>query len=62
MSESTKTAMIPEQVFNALVEYMVARPYTEVSHIIDALKTSVQLVDSPTEEEAEEGEEDGETE
>ena len=60
MSESTKTAMIPEQVFNALVEYMVARPYTEVSHIIDAMKTSVQLVDSPTEQEAEE--EDGETE
>lgn len=59
MSEGTKTAMIPEQVFNALVEYMVARPYAEVSHIIDALKTSVQLVDSSTEEE---GEEDGGTE
>jgi hypothetical protein len=60
MSEGTKTAMIPEQVFNALVEYMVARPYTEVSHIIDAMKANVQLVDSPTEQEAEE--EDGETE
>ena len=59
MSEGTKTAMIPEQVFNALVEYMVARPYTQVSHIIDAMKANVQLVDSPTEQEAEE---DGETE
>ena len=61
MSEGTKTAMIPEQVFNALVEYMVARPYTEVAHIIDAMKTNVQLVDTPTEKEAE-AEEDGETE
>ena len=42
-----KVAIMPEQIFNGLVEYMLAKPYSEVAQIIDALKTNVQIIDKP---------------
>ena len=48
MSEGQKrVAMIPEEVFNAVVEYLLAKPYGEVAHLVDAIKGNVQLGDVP---------------
>ena len=48
MSEvEKKVAMIPEEVFNAVVEYLLAKPYGEVAHLVDAIKGNVQLGDVP---------------
>lgn len=41
-----KVAVTPEVVFNALVEYLLSRPYGEVSQLIDAIKESVQVIDA----------------
>lgn len=43
-----KVAIIPEQIFNGLVEYMLSKPYSEVAQVIDALKANVQIMDEPT--------------
>jgi hypothetical protein len=42
-----KVAVIPEAVFNALVEYLLSRPYGEVSQLIDAIKESARVIDAP---------------
>jgi len=42
-----KVAVTPEAVFNALVEYLLSRPYGEVSQLIDAIKESVRVIDAP---------------
>ena len=46
MSEN-KVAMIPEEVFNAVVEYLLAKPYGEVSQLVDAIKGNVQIANLP---------------
>ena len=48
MSEKEKVAVIPEQIFNGLVEYLLSKSYSEVAQIIDALKANVQIIDNPT--------------
>jgi hypothetical protein len=42
-----KVAVIPESVFNALVDYLLAKPYGEVSQLIDAIKESVRVSNAP---------------
>ena len=48
MSESEKkVAMVPEEIFNAVVEYLLAKPYGEVSQLVDAIKGNVQMANLP---------------
>jgi|TARA_R110001606_G_scaffold20325_2_gene73182 hypothetical protein len=48
MSEvEKKVAMIPEEVFNAVVEYLLAKPYGEVAQLVDAIKGNVQIGNVP---------------
>ena len=48
MSEvEKKVAMIPEEVFNAVVEFLLAKPYGEVAHLVDAIKGNVQMANLP---------------
>ena len=48
MSEvEKKIAMIPEEVFNAVVEYLLAKPYGEVAQLVDAIKGNVQIGNVP---------------
>ena len=50
MSEvEKKVAMIPEEVFNAVVEYLLAKPYNEVAQLVDAIKVNVQIGNLPQE-------------
>ena len=54
MSEGQKrVAMIPEEVFNAVVEYLLVKPYNEVAQLVDAIKGNVQLGDVPQQPEVE---------
>ena len=48
MSEAEKkVAMVPEEVFNAVVEYLLSKPYREVSPLVDAIKVNVQIASVP---------------
>ena len=48
MSEAEKkVAMVPEEVFNAVVEYLLSKPYREVSPLVDAIKVNVQIANVP---------------
>ena len=50
MSEvEKKVAMIPEEVFNAVVEYLLVKPYNEVAQLVDAIKVNVQIGNVPQE-------------
>ena len=50
MSEAEKkVAMVPEEVFNAVVEYLLSKPYREVSPLVDAIKVNVQIANVPKE-------------
>jgi len=50
MSEGEKrVAMIPEEVFNAVVEYLLVKPYNEVAQLVDAIKVNVQIGNLPQE-------------
>ena len=54
MSEGQKrVAMIPEEVFNAVVEYLLVKPYNEVAQLVDAIKVNVQIGNVPQEPEVE---------
>ena len=54
MSEvEKKVAMIPEEVFNAVVEYLLVKPYNEVAQLVDAIKVNVQIGNVPQEPEPE---------
>jgi len=54
MSEvEKKVAMIPEEIFNALVEYLLSKPYGEVSQLVDAIKGNVQIGNVPQQPEVE---------
>ena len=54
MSEGQKrVAMIPEEVFNAVVEYLLVKPYNEVAQLVDAIKVNVQIGNVPQEPEPE---------
>ena len=44
-----RVAMIPEEVFNAVVEYLLAKPYNEVAQLVDAIKVNVQIGNLPQE-------------
>ena len=55
MSEvEKKVAMIPEEIFNAIVDYLVSKPYGEVFQIVDAIKVNVQVGQVPSQENEEE--------
>jgi len=44
MSEGEKkVAVIPEEVFNAMVEFLLSKPYGEVAQLIDGIKGNVQI-------------------
>jgi len=49
-----KLAMIPEEIFNAIVDYLVSKPYGEVFQIVDAIKVNVQVGQVPSQENEEE--------
>ena len=49
-----KLAMIPEEIFNAIVDYLVSKPYGEVFQIVDAIKVNVQVGQAPSQENEEE--------
>ena len=50
MSEDQKrVAMISEEVFNAVVDYLLAKPYNEVAQLVDAIKVNVQIGNLPQE-------------
>ena len=54
MSEGQKrVAMIPEEVFNAVVEYLLVKPYNEVAQLVDAIKVNVQIGNLPQQPEVE---------
>ncbi len=46
MTEDTKTPMVavPQQVMNAIVDYLMARPYNEVVDMIAALQQEAVAV------------------
>ena len=48
MSDS-KVAIVPEEVFNSMVEFIISKPYSEVSALLDTVKSSVQMADIPKE-------------
>jgi hypothetical protein len=45
--------VIPVDLFNALTNYLTTRPYNEVHQIVEELRQSVRLVESPDQEETE---------
>jgi len=54
MSEDQKrVAMISEEVFNAVVDYLLSKPYNEVAQLVDAIKVNVQIGNVPQEPEVE---------
>lgn len=39
-----RAAVVPEQLFSNIMNYITSKPYAEVSTIIDAVKQEVQIV------------------
>ena len=56
MSEVEKGVIVSVDVFNSVTEYLSNRPYREVNHLIDEIRSTTRLIDLP--EEAEEENED----
>lgn len=50
---------LPPHLFNALVDYLSSKPYSEVHQFISAMQQSVVSVDLSTEESEEEISDDG---
>ena len=39
-----RAAVVPEQLFGSIMNFVTSKPYAEVSAIIDAVKQEVQIV------------------
>ena len=39
-----RAAVVPEQLFGSIMNFITSKPYAEVSAIIDAVKQEVQIV------------------
>lgn len=51
MSEQQKAALVPVDLFNKITEYLVNKPYVEVQHLIEGLRSQVNLVNTQSEDE-----------
>lgn len=49
MNEQQKAALVPVDLFNKITEYLVNKPYMEVQHLIEGLRSEVNLVNTETE-------------
>ena len=62
MNENEKrVAMIPEDIFNAVIEFLLSKPYGEVAQLVDGIKGNVQIANVPSPEEVGEKIEQGGT-
>ena len=62
MNENEKrVAMIPEDIFNAVIEFLLSKPYGEVAQLVDGIKGNVQIANVPSPEEVSEKIEQGGT-
>ena len=51
MSEQQQAALVPVDLFNKITEYLVNKPYVEVQHLIEGLRSQVNLVNTQGEDE-----------
>jgi hypothetical protein len=50
MSQNEKSILMPSQLFDKLYQYLLDKPYRDVSSLVDEIRNSVQIVELPKEE------------